>query len=235
MKWDKDGDILALTNDKTTAVTLWEIGTKKTELLDANMGSKLRISDSYRESPTFMAWSHKSPILAVGNNKGNLMIYNHRTSRKVPVLSKHQRAITCGAFSDEDLLALGADDTSITVSNMDGDSVYSFTCNSDPSLLQFSNLRHPVEKPLKSDPMLSAILGKKIMMLVNLNDSENPINLQFQARYGDIVSYVWFSDGYLLIGFDKGFVVCISAHASEIGQVIVSTEYSITSHSITSY
>ncbi|VDK26223.1 unnamed protein product [Anisakis simplex] len=73
MKWDKDGDILALTNDKTTAVTLWEIGTKKTELLDANMGSK--------ESPTFMAWSHKSPILAVGNNKGNLMIYNHRTSR----------------------------------------------------------------------------------------------------------------------------------------------------------
>lgn len=40
MTWDKDGDVLALTNDKTTAVTLWEVGTKKTETLDANMGSK---------------------------------------------------------------------------------------------------------------------------------------------------------------------------------------------------
>uniref|UniRef100_A0A9J2PQJ5 Anaphase-promoting complex subunit 4 WD40 domain-containing protein n=1 Tax=Ascaris lumbricoides TaxID=6252 RepID=A0A9J2PQJ5_ASCLU len=219
MTWDKDGDVLALTNDKTTAVTLWEVGTKKTETLDANMGSK--------ESPTFALWSRKSPILAVGNSKGNLMIYNHRTSRKVPVLGKHQRAITCGAFSDGDLLALGADDASITVSNMEGDSIYSFTCNSDPSLIKFNDLRRPADKTAKTDTMLSAVLGKKILMLVSLSDSENPINLQFQARYGDITSYVWFSDGYLLLGFDKGFVVCISAHASEIGQVTIKTRNAI--------
>uniref|UniRef100_A0A915BKE6 Anaphase-promoting complex subunit 4 WD40 domain-containing protein n=1 Tax=Parascaris univalens TaxID=6257 RepID=A0A915BKE6_PARUN len=183
MTWDKDGDVLALTNDKTTAVTLWEVGTKKTETLDANMGS-----------------------------------------RKVPVLGKHQRAITCGAFSDGDLLALGADDASITVSNMEGDSMYSFTCNSDPSLIKFNDLRRPADKTARTDTMLSAVLGKKILMLVSLSDSENPINLQFQARYGDITSYVWFSDGYLLLGFDKGFVVCISAHASEIGQEIFSVQ-----------
>ncbi|VDM26934.1 unnamed protein product [Toxocara canis] len=144
--------------------------------------------------------------------------------RKIPVLGKHQRAITCGAFSDSDLLALGADDASITVSNMEGDSIYSFTCNSDPSMIKFNDLRRPADKGAKSDTMLSAVLGKKILMLVSLSDSENPINLQFQARYGDIVSYVWFLDGYMLLGFDKGYVVCISAHTSEIGQEIFSVQ-----------
>ena len=32
------------------------------------------------------------------------MLYNHRTSRKVPVLGKHSKAITCGAWSESNLL-----------------------------------------------------------------------------------------------------------------------------------
>ena len=35
------------------------------------------------------------------------MLYNHRTSRKVPVVGKHNKAITCGAWSEANLLALG--------------------------------------------------------------------------------------------------------------------------------
>uniref|UniRef100_A0A183E8X7 ANAPC4_WD40 domain-containing protein n=1 Tax=Gongylonema pulchrum TaxID=637853 RepID=A0A183E8X7_9BILA len=138
-------------------------------------------------------------------------------------LGKHQRAITCGAFSNNDLLALGAEDASITVSSTDGDSVFSFTCNSDPSMIKFYDFKQSSEKNAKSDVMLSAVLGKKILMLVNLSDSENPINLQFQVRYGNIATYCWFGDGFLLLGFDKGFLVCISVNDSEIGQVYFSS------------
>lgn len=83
------------------------------------------------------------------------------------MLGKHQRAITCGAFSDGDLLALGADDASITVSNMEGDSIYSFTCNSDPSLIKFNDLRRPADKTAKTDTMVVFKLSKSRCIAMN--------------------------------------------------------------------
>lgn len=41
-----------------------------------------------------------------------------------------------------------------------------------------------------------------------------------QARYGKILSYRWFGDGYILAGFTSGFIVVISTHTHEIGKVL---------------
>uniref|UniRef100_A0A914URT3 Anaphase-promoting complex subunit 4 WD40 domain-containing protein n=1 Tax=Plectus sambesii TaxID=2011161 RepID=A0A914URT3_9BILA len=177
MAWDKDGDVIALTNNKSNVITLWDVNTRRTTQLDSSMGVK--------DSLTFAVWSRSSPVLAVGNSKGNILLYNHRTARKVPVLGKHQRKITCGAFSDNDLLALGGEDSSITVSNLDGDTVYSFACNAEPANIQFAEMKE-AERTNQGETTISTIVGKRILMLINLNDAENPINLQFQSRYGDI-------------------------------------------------
>jgi WD repeat-containing protein 19 len=40
------------------------------------------------------------------------------------------------------------------------------------------------------------------MFLLNINDPENPIELAFQARYGNIVSYQWSVDFTLYWTFD---------------------------------
>ncbi len=37
---------------------------------------------------SFLLWSKTGPLLAVGTSKGNLLIYNQQTSRKIPVLGK---------------------------------------------------------------------------------------------------------------------------------------------------
>lgn len=54
--------------------------------------------------------------------------------------------ITCGAFSDGDFLALGSKDAFITVSSMNGDSLYSFACNSEPTLIKFHSMKRANEK-----------------------------------------------------------------------------------------
>lgn len=62
------------------------------------------------------------------------------------------------------------------------------------------------------------MIGKKTLYLYNLSDPNNPVELAFQQKYGNIVSYKWFGDGYILIGFANGFFVVISTHMKEVGQ-----------------
>ena len=65
---------------------------------------------------------------------------------------------------------------------------------------------------------VSLVVGGKTLYLFNLYDPDNPIELAFQSRYGNIVAYKWFGDGYILIGFSAGYFVVISTHMKEIGQ-----------------
>ncbi|MCP9258312.1 40S ribosomal protein S13 [Dirofilaria immitis] len=138
LSWDRDGDVLAIVNDKNTAITLWEFASKTVNKLDSGMSGK--------EKPTFILWSHVSPILAIGYNTGNLLFYNQRTSRKTSAIGKHQSDITCGAFSNNELLALGASDATITVNNMDGDLLHSFLCSMEPSKIKFHDRKQPNDK-----------------------------------------------------------------------------------------
>ena len=50
-----------------------------------------------------------------------------------------------------------------------------------------------------------------------------PLELILEAKYGDIVNYSLFGDGYIVVGFSKGWVAHISTHLKEL-----STKYSNT-------
>ena len=94
-----------------------------------------------RDSLTFILWSKMGLFLAVGTSKGNLLIYNHSASRKVPILGKHNRRITCGAWSSGNLLALGGDDKILSVSNVDGDTLHQTSLRDTPTNIQFSEMK----------------------------------------------------------------------------------------------
>ena len=72
-------------------MTLWDAGTQKGSQIDSALKSSL----------SFLAWSKTSQLLAVGSVKGNLLIYNNVSQRKIPVVGKHQGAITCGSWTEE--------------------------------------------------------------------------------------------------------------------------------------
>lgn len=43
-----------------------------------------------------------------------------------------------------------------------------------------------------------------------------PDELMFENKYGKIIDYSIFGDGYLVIGFSEGYVAHISTHKKEI-------------------
>ncbi|OWK54679.1 WD repeat-containing protein 19 [Lonchura striata] len=199
MDWDKDGDTLAIITDKSSTIFLWDAITNKTSQVDSGM--------------------RVGALLAVGTTKGNLLIYNRQTSRKISVLGKHTKRITCGCWSIENLLALGGEDKMITISNQEGDTIRQTSISSEPSDMQFSVMKTDERVPTR-ESTVSVVVGKKTLFLFNLNDPDNPIDLKFQQPYGNIVSYKWYGDGYIMIGFSQGCFVVISTHIREIGQEV---------------
>ena len=96
------------------------------------------------------------------------------------------------------------------------------TLRAEPADIQFSEMKQDDRAAGNgaggSENTVSLIVGGKTLYLFNLYDPENPVELAFQNKYGDIVAYHWYGDGYILLGFSKGFFVVISTHMKEIGQ-----------------
>ena len=46
--------------------------------------------------------------------------------------------------------------------------------------------------------------------LCNLHDIANPIELAFMPKYGNIVKYKWFGDGYIMLGFSSGYLNAVT-------------------------
>ncbi|XP_045406493.1 WD repeat-containing protein 19 isoform X2 [Lemur catta] len=210
MDWDKDGDILAVIAEKSSCVYLWDANTNKTSQLDSGM----------RDQMSFLLWSKIGSFLAVGTIKGNLLIYNRQTSRKIPVLGKHTKRITCGCWNTENLLALGGEDKMITVSNQEGDTIRQIPVRSEPSNMQFSMMRTE-DRSSAAESTISMVLGKRNFCLFNLYDPDKPTDLEFQQHYGNIVCYSWCGDGYIAIGFSRGIFVVISTHVPEVGHEVL--------------
>lgn len=225
LEWDKDGECLAVLQQGNGVIPIWDISTRRVTNLETNL-----------KDHTFLAWSKVGPQLAIGTGKGNLLLYNKNTRKKIPVLGKHPKKITCGGWSSDNQLALGSEDRTFTLSNANGDTLEQTELKYPPLDVQFavqkSDDRNRDQGP---DTTVSINMGGKSLLLYNLTDPDNPVELAFQARYGNIVTYRWFGDGYLMIGFSEGFLVVISTHMREIGEELFSGQFHKTQLSCLAY
>lgn len=204
--WDSDGDLLAMISSEAPLIVLW----------DANTGRKHQVDSGLRDTMSCLLWSKTSPVLAIGSAKGNLTIYNHSSVKRIPILGKHSKRITCGGWSQEGLLALGSEDKSLSINNAEGDTLRIINLRAEPSHVQFSEMK--LDERLGGENTVSVIVGHKTLFLYNLHDPDNPVELAFQNRYGSLITYRWFGDGYILLGFNAGYLVAISTHIKEVGQ-----------------
>lgn len=57
------------------------------------------------------------------------------------MLGKHNKRISCGAWSRNDLLALGSDDKTLSINSVDGDTLRVIQLRGEPSQVQFSEMK----------------------------------------------------------------------------------------------
>ncbi|KAL1529596.1 hypothetical protein AB1Y20_000539 [Prymnesium parvum] len=201
--WDREGELLAVLQQGSAIIKLWDANQHSESSIDTNM-----------KDLSFIRWAVAGPQLAIGTAKGNLLIYNKRTRKKQSILGKHVKRITCGAWNSSNILALGSEDRQVTISNAEGDNLHQNTLKHEPTDLQFDS---------KDDTVMAVVLGGKSLLIFNVEEPERPLELVFQPRYGALVSFRWFGDKQVVLGFDSGHVVLMSTNAQEANEELFST------------
>ena len=78
-------------------------------------------TDSVKAKATFAKWSKTHPVLAVGTDKGSLIFYNKKNTKRIPTMGKHAKKIISGDWNKDGLLITGGEDKILTVSNYNSD------------------------------------------------------------------------------------------------------------------
>lgn len=202
LEWDKDGEVLAVLQERLSYVTVWDINTLTFTQLE--IGSN--------DQPTFIKWSKTQSVLAIGTEKGGLVFYNKATQRKIPTIGKHSMRVVAGDWSLDDLLITGSDDKTLTVSTATGDTI-------------------PQSNQLKAQPCKVNWLGSGMITMMVKDISIFTIwakegfvsrEITLQTHYGKIINYEWYAEEKLIIGCSEGWIVAINMSRSNFGSEIYS-------------
>lgn len=124
--------------------------------------SDIEINNNQKEKATFIKWSSTHPVLSIGSDKGTIVFYNRKTSRKIPCVAKHGKKITHGDWNYEGHLITCSEDKILTISNQQGDTVQeSFIVKYEPTEVKWCPTRDPNKK------LVSAILAGKALVVID--------------------------------------------------------------------
>lgn len=238
LEWDAAGDVLAMLPRNSASIRLWHVGTKEAATVDT--GLKVRIDHTQctcyhiarlpvqSQSVSIIQWAPEGLMLAMGTTKGNLMLYNHAQRVRLPIVAIHQKAITCGAWLDPHLLALGGKDCMLTITNSgDGSTVRQMPLKGEPVEMHVRAVREELSE-LNATAFLSVNVARSTVLLVAVLPDEQgvpasvfkPVELRFQEHYGGVLVHRWLGDGYVAVGFECGAAVIVSTHRGELGQEV---------------
>ena len=63
------------------------------------------------------------------------------------------------------------------------------TLRAEPYDIQFSHVKSDSQS--SEETTVSVVIGNKTLFLYDMDNADNPIELAFQPRYGDITTYKW--------------------------------------------
>lgn len=111
----------------------------------------------------------------------------------------------------------------ITISNPDGDTLHQNTLKQIPGDVQFARGKGEAAPGEAKDTTMSVVLGGRSLLLYDVSALDRtPVELAFQQKYGNLLTYRWFGDGYIALGFESGYLVVMSSHQQEISEELFS-------------
>jgi WD repeat-containing protein 19 len=207
MEFDSEGDTLSIIQESCSIVTIINVYTKKTLDIDIDKNNK--------DKPTCIRWGKNHPTLAIGTERGLIYYYNKKTDKIYPVSMNHAKAVLSADWNDEGNLATGDENKSLSVTNRVGEPILqNATLKADPRMIKWA--RQKTNDNKSSYTTISTVLSNKTILIYDIKKKSNPIELALDSDYGNIVTYQWFGDGYIAIGFTKGYISIISTHMTEI-------------------
>ena len=216
MEFDNvDGDTLAVFQEKCSIVTIINIFTGKK--LD------LEINRSNKDLPTCLRWSKNNTILFIGTKNGMIYFYNKKNDKITPVTMSHSSQIVSADWNEAGNLVTGDKKNTLSVTTTKGEALMqNSVIKYEPKDIKWA--RQKTSEASKDFNTISTIQNNKTILIYDINKKSNPIELSLDKEYGNIVTYEWFGDGYIAIGFSNGYISIVSSHMAEVKQEINSKQ-----------
>ncbi|GBG32352.1 WD repeat-containing protein 19 [Hondaea fermentalgiana] len=230
--WDRDGELLAILQEKATSVSLYSVHKRKLTSLEANL-----------KIPQFLAWSRLGPQLVIGTGNGSVVMYRKDTLRQESLVGKHSGPIVSGVWSaHENLFALAGEDKTISISTADGTTEAQFSLRGIPGRIAFAPPQGVKDSlgPVASSESkqrdgaagssawtLCASVKSEMLVLYSMHGT--PAELPFAQRYGKLVAFEWLSNRIIVAGFTTGQVVAVRVDTGMFGEEIFSSRLHRTS------
>mmetsp|Transcript_44380 Transcript_44380/g.108454 ORF Transcript_44380/g.108454 Transcript_44380/m.108454 type:complete len:1358 (+) Transcript_44380:80-4153(+) len=210
MDWDSEGETLVIMQQNNSALIFWDAVSKKTHNVETNM-----------RDLTWIKWSAVGPELAVGTGKGNLVLYNKRTTRITPLLGKHTKKITGGWWNTLNQLALVSEDKTVSLNEATGDLIKQEALKGIASevLLPQAGTGRGARSEL-----MSLLVSNKNVLILHLGGAMAPMELAFIPKYGDIVAHRWISDEFVIVAFAGGFVTVVAPRSKNAGEEVFAAQ-----------
>eukprot|EP00940_MAST-03C_sp_MAST-3C-sp2_P000948 g948.t1 len=208
LDWDFEGENLAILQENSKHVIIWNLSSRRSHSVDTGF-----------KDPSFLQWSKSGAQVAIGTCSGNLILYCLDSRRKVPVLGKHTGTVVCGAWNRQNFLALCSQDKTLTVSKASGETVHQLNLGGVPYSVQFGEVddsdrnegaSKTCEEKNTNNSLIAVNIDRERVVIFDIEGEDDPIELTFDKRYGRIKRFVWFREGFVVAGFSAGHVAIIS-------------------------
>ena len=214
LDWDHENELLAILVEGQSFVYIWAPFT-------TNFVEELQF-DNQKNKITWLKWSKTHPVLTFGNEKGYINFYLKKNKKKIPTMGKHSKKVISGDWNEEGLLVTGSEDKIITVSNHTSENVgNSIAVRSEPHNIKWITVKG--DDRSRSQSTICTVLNQKTILIYDTKkDGAGQTELMFEDKYGKIIDYQFFGDGYLIVGFSEGYYCHVSTHSKEVKDEIKS-------------
>jgi WD repeat-containing protein 19 len=73
------------------------------------------------------------------------------------------------------------------------------------------------EERNKKQTTICGVFNQKTLLIHDITqDRSAPLELMFESKYGKIIDYQFYGDGYIVVGFSEGYYCHVSTHEKEM-------------------